>query len=102
MTIDAIAPIGAVSAVAPLTDRSEAAGGGGAADFGAMVAQGLRRLQDVQDKADDLAVEAATGRLTDVHDYIIAATEASLATSLTVAVRNRALDAFNEIMRMQA
>ncbi|GAA2356664.1 hypothetical protein GCM10010170_049570 [Dactylosporangium salmoneum] len=75
---------------------------GSGADFGSMVAQGLQKLQNAQNTADDLAVQAATGKLTDVHDYIIAATEASLATSLTVAVRNRALDAFNEIMRMQA
>jgi flagellar hook-basal body complex protein FliE len=99
MTIDAISAISGLPAVG--TDRPEVSGGGGA-DFGDMVIQNLQRLQDVQDKADDLAVEAASGRLTDVHDYIIAATEASLATSLTVAVRNRALDAFNEIMRMQA
>ena len=39
--------------------------------------------------------------LTDVHDYMIASTEAQLATQLTVAVRNKAVDAFNEIMRMQ-
>ncbi|GGM60948.1 hypothetical protein GCM10007977_073170 [Dactylosporangium sucinum] len=75
---------------------------GGGTDFGAMVAQGLQRLQSAQDTADNLAVEAATGRLTDVHDYMIAATQAGLATSLAVSVRNRALEAFNEIMRMQA
>ncbi|MER7002605.1 flagellar hook-basal body complex protein FliE [Dactylosporangium sp. NPDC000555] len=99
MTIDAIAPLPAVAPLATATDRSAETSG---ADFGAMVTQGLQKLQETQNVADDLAVEAATGRLTDVHDYIIAATEASLATSLTVAVRNRALEAFNEIMRMQA
>ena len=36
------------------------------------------------------------------HDYTIAATQASVAMELTAAVRNRAVDAFNEIMRMQA
>jgi flagellar hook-basal body complex protein FliE len=67
-----------------------------------LVGKGLDYLQRTQQKSDDYAVRAATGRLTDVHDYMIAATEASLVTELTVAIRNRAVDAFNEIMRMQA
>ena len=33
-------------------------------------------------------------------DYHIAASEASLTTQMTVAVRNKAIEAFNEIMRM--
>ena len=48
------------------------------------------KLQSVQATSDDLAVKAATGDLTDVHDYMIAANEASVATQLTVAVRNKA------------
>ena len=45
-------------------------------------------------------MQAATGDLSAIHDYTLAATEAQVATQLTVAVRNKALDAFNEIMRM--
>jgi flagellar hook-basal body complex protein FliE len=81
------------------TDQAGAAGG---TNFAAALSNGLEQLQATQTKADDLAVKAATGSLTDVHDYMIASTEASLATQLTVAVRNKAIDAFNEIMRMQA
>jgi flagellar hook-basal body complex protein FliE len=33
---------------------------------------------------------------------MIASTEAQVTTELTVALRNKAVDAFNEIMRMQA
>lgn len=69
--------------------------------FGSMVLDGIDRLEQVQDRSDQLAVKAATGDLDNIHDYTIAATEASVTTQLTVAVRNRALEAFNEIMRMQ-
>jgi flagellar hook-basal body complex protein FliE len=61
----------------------------------------LDTLQSTQNNADSLAVQAATGNLTDIHSYTIAATEAQLMTDLTVAVRDRAVEAFNEIMRMQ-
>lgn len=59
-------------------------------------------LQGLQTKSADLAVRAVTGDLTDVHDYTIAAAEASTAMELTAAVRNKAVEAFNEILRMQA
>lgn len=69
--------------------------------FGSMVLDGLDKLERVQDTSDQLAVKAATGDLTAIHDYTIAATEANVTTQLTVAVRNKAVEAFNEIMRMQ-
>ena len=65
-----------------------------------MLASGLDELQARSPRADNLAIQAATGDLKDVHDYMIAANEASLATQMTVAVRNKAVEAFNEIMRM--
>ncbi len=73
----------------------------GTAGFGDLVSQGIQSLESTQQAADQLAVQAATGDLSDMHDYLIAATKASLATDLTVAVRNKAVDSFNEIMRMQ-
>ena len=72
----------------------------GTQDFGQSLVKALDGLQGAQTKADGLAVEAATGNLTNVHDYMIAATELSLATELTVAVRNKAVEAFNQIMNM--
>lgn len=60
----------------------------------------LTQLNELHTTADRLAEQAAVGTLEDVHDYTIAATQATLATELTVAVRNRAVEAFQEIMRM--
>ena len=100
------APIGAISGVSPVlaptaTSTASAAGSSGSG-FAAQLSRGLESLQATQTKSDDLAVKAATGSLQDAHDYMIASSEASLAMQLTTAVRNKALDAFNEIMRMQA
>jgi len=82
------------------TAATTAAGAAGTESFGQMMTKALDSLQGAQAKADHLAVSAATGDLTNVHDYMIAATEASLATELTVAVRNKAVDSFNQIMNM--
>ena len=83
---------------APAVSTPSAPGGSAFSDA---LANGLQKLQDLNTNSDNLAVKAATGDLTDVHEYMIASTEASVATDLTVAVRNKAVDAFNEIMRMQ-
>ncbi|MEQ6901947.1 flagellar hook-basal body complex protein FliE [Nocardioides sp. YIM 152588] len=71
------------------------------AEFGDLLIDGIDRLEGLTDKADNLAVQAATGQLENIHDYTIAASEAQVATQMTVALRNKALEAFNEIMRMQ-
>lgn len=94
---------GITSGITPtaLSGATGTAKAAGSDSFSSALASGINNLQDVQSKADGLTAQAATGQLTDVHDLMIASTEASLATELTVAVRNRAVESFNEIMRMQ-
>jgi flagellar hook-basal body complex protein FliE len=106
-----MSPIPAIGALAgppaplaPITATSGSAGTAqaGGAGFGDVIGKAIENTERAQSTADDMAVKAASGDLTDVHDYLAAATEASLTTQLTVAVRNKAIDAFNEIMRLQA
>jgi len=80
------------------TTGTQAAGG---SDFASILSSSLDQLQATQSNADSLAQQAATGDLTDVSDYMIASNEASLATQTVVALKNQAVSAFNEIMRMQ-
>lgn len=111
MTLPAI---GAISAALPnfattgisdpgLGDTGiEGGSGSTSGDFAAMLQKGLNAVQSAQSKADGLAVQAATGDLADIHDYTIAATQASLVTQLATTVRTKGVDAFNQIMGMQA
>lgn len=97
--VDGMAPI---ANAAPTSGATGVAGPTGTdTEFGSMVLDGLDRLEGLTDKADNLAVQAATGKLENIHDYTIAASEASVASQMTVALRNKAVEAFNEIMRMQ-
>lgn len=96
--------IAAISGVIPanLVPAVESAGrSGGVGDFGEMLGKALDTVSSSQLKADNFAVQAATGDLAAIHDFTVAATEAQILTQLTVEVRNRAVEAFNDIMRMQ-
>jgi flagellar hook-basal body complex protein FliE len=106
----AIPALSAISLPTPIdtslapTTAVDGAGAGGAAgaSFSSMLQNGLDTLQQTQATADELGTQAATGQLTDPAQYMIASTQAQVTTELTVALRNKAVDAFNEIMRMQA
>ncbi|WP_372594395.1 flagellar hook-basal body complex protein FliE [Actinotalea sp.] len=111
MSIDAISGIGTSSmlgafGVGSTSTTSAVAGTSGVqalgSSFGASLTSSVDQLQAVQSNAKALAVEAVTGDLDDIHDYTIAAAEASTTLELTAALRNKAVEAFSEIMRMQA
>ncbi|MFI5493148.1 flagellar hook-basal body complex protein FliE [Actinoplanes sp. NPDC051859] len=102
-------PISALGAVGGVTGISGIGGAAGAekvsgpnSDFAGMLSKGLESVQAAQTKAGDLAVQVANGSLQDPAQYTMAATEAGLGLQLTMAIRNKAVEAFQEIMRMQA
>jgi flagellar hook-basal body complex protein FliE len=102
MSVSGIEGVGFTPYVAPqaAATRTAAPAGPGGPSFSSMITDGLNKLEGVQKQESQLAVQAATGDLQSIHDYTIAATQAAVTTQVTVAVRNKAVEAFNEIMRM--
>jgi flagellar hook-basal body complex protein FliE len=86
-----------VSGIAATSSTPSVSGDGG---FAAILAGSVDNLNAVQGNADALALQASSGDLQDAHDYMIASTEAKLATETVVTLKNSAVAAFTEIMRM--
>jgi flagellar hook-basal body complex protein FliE len=70
--------------------------------FGASLSGAVDNLQQLQSTSNELSIQAVTGGLDDIHTAMIASTRAQVTLELVAAVRNKGVDAFNEIMRMQA
>lgn len=92
------------------TDAVGAAGVGGAgasgaaagADFGQMLEDGIEAVGDAERSADDLAERFAVGDPgVQIQDVTVAAAEAGLSVQLMVAVRDRALEAYQQVVNLQ-
>jgi flagellar hook-basal body complex protein FliE len=71
------------------------------ASFADQLAKAVDQVQDLSDRNKEIVDEMVAGRATEVHDVMIAAKESQLAFELLVEVRNKLLEAYQELMRMQ-
>jgi len=61
----------------------------------------ITEVDDLEKASQKLTQDAVLGRVENLHDVMIAAEKARTAMNLTLEVRNKALEAYKEIMRMQ-
>lgn len=66
-----------------------------------MLRDSLANMQELRGIADQDSVDLALGNTEDLHTLGINAAKASVATTFTTQVATRALNAYNEILRMQ-
>ncbi|HPG37983.1 MAG TPA: flagellar hook-basal body complex protein FliE [bacterium] len=69
--------------------------------FGDRVKELLGDVNNMQLDAGKVADQFAKGEVEDIHDVMIAAEKASVGLELVLQVRNRLIDAYREISRMQ-
>lgn len=69
--------------------------------FGDIITSKLNQLNDLQVQADEGSTQLALGNTQNVHDVLIQAEEAKLALELAVQIRNKVVDAYQEIIKMQ-
>ena len=69
--------------------------------FGDVFASQMDKLNTTQIKADELAMDFASGNTEDLHQVMIAAEEARISMELAVQVRNKIVEAYKELSAMQ-
>ena len=62
---------------------------------------GVAEVDQAQKSADKMATEVASGKSGNLHETMLAISTAELQFNLMVQIRNRALEAYQEVMRMQ-
>lgn len=70
-------------------------------DFKDMVTDYVSEVDDLQDKADKALEDIASGRTDNVHRLSVATSEAELSFRMMMKTRDKLVEAYNEIMKMQ-
>lgn len=97
-----INPIGVRATMPDLAGpAAKPAAAGGPDSFGSTLKTAFKEVNGLQGQADKLAAKMATGDLEDIHQAMVAMQKASLAMQFTVQVRNKVIEAYQEIMRTQ-
>ncbi|WP_442600949.1 flagellar hook-basal body complex protein FliE [Paenibacillus sp. KN14-4R] len=97
--IDKINPL--VSSGMSVTNSSKAGAADLSKQFGNMLNDALDKLSEQQHTVDKLNESFAKGELSDVHQLTIAAQTSAIALETTVQIRNKVIEAYQDIMRMQ-
>ncbi len=70
-------------------------------NFSDVLKDAISNLNNLQKEADEKMVGFAKGEIKNIHDVTIAVSKADIALSLAIEIRNRILEAYREITRMQ-
>ena|SRR5882762_8164735 len=94
-----------IGGLSPLTPSLPGSGGGagkpaGGADFGSALKQAVGALGELSGKADASSLAMAKGEPIDIHEVMLNTEQASLGFSMALQVRNKLIDAYQEVMRM--
>ena len=88
-----LVPGGSTGALAPA--------GAAGSDFGSLLTNALSQLSGIENNTTNLVTQAAAGGNVDIHDVMIATQTESLAFNTAVQVRNKLVEAYQQIMQMQ-
>jgi len=101
MDVSRIASLPLGEAAGTAGGTGAAAGGNGAPSFGQVLKDSLAQVSSLQHDADSAIQSLATGGTATLHDTMLAVEKAELSFRLMLQVRNKIVEAYQEVLRMQ-
>jgi flagellar hook-basal body complex protein FliE len=102
MTMDAISPLSGIPTANPSPSSSVAEPSSPArSTFGTILKDQLREVNLEQLNADNAVQNLAVGKSDNVHETVMSVVQADLSLRMIIEVRNRLIESYQEIMRMQ-
>ncbi|HOP75127.1 MAG TPA: flagellar hook-basal body complex protein FliE [Bacillota bacterium] len=72
-----------------------------AVSFESVLGNALKQVNDLQQQSEAMNAKLASGQLEYLHQSTVMSEKATLALQMTIQVRNKILEAYQEIMRTQ-
>ena len=96
-------PLGLIGSSTPMPPPVAPSGGPGTAgpDFKKVLLENIEKVNQLQQEAQAAAEDFATGRRDDVANVMIAKQKADLAFKTLMQVRNKLVDAYEEVKQMR-
>ena len=101
MAINPISAVGATNIVSPTKMKENSSENTVNGQFENFLKDALENLNNSEKTASSLANDFALGKTDNIHQVVIASEAANIQLQLAMQVRNKVIDAYNEIMRMQ-
>ena len=73
----------------------------GSTSFNQWLEHSIASVDKMQQQSDEAALKLVTGQDADIHDTMIAMQKANIAMDLIMEIRNKIINAYDEIKRMQ-
>ena len=75
--------------------------GSGKSEFLDLLEKGIKEVNASSQEAEKSSMDLASGKSSNIHETMLAVTKAELGFNMMVQMRNKVIEAYQEVMRMQ-
>lgn len=84
-----------------VNSKATSAGDSGKSEFLDLLEKGMNEVNTASKQAEEASMDLASGKSSNIHETMLAVTKAELGFNMMVQLRNKVIESYQEVMRMQ-